>query len=627
MQDQSYSKAPQRTTLMAAALEIASRGIPVFPCKQGGKRPLTEHGHLDATTDPRKIHAWWNRWARANIGVPTGRRSGLLVIDIDPGKGGEESLVSLEATYGPIPETTVVRSGRGGRHFYLRYPEDAEVRNSSGRLGPGIDVRGEGGYVLAPPSFTKGPYSTREKRPWATLPPRLLSRLREGEKKELASASGQGQARPVSIDVAGPPITEGSRNDELVRIAGKLHDGTRTLEELIDDLTDINKARCVPAESAAKIERLARWAHNLEPCAASFAGGRSRDPEAKLEELIRALDAAWFADPAKGVGGRTASSIERVLLRVGQEFGTVVPGVGLRVEISIRRLAEEAACHYNTVLNVTMRLRAAGVLRKDDQLRKGTESGAFVLLDPRLGCDTQPTASLPPGAAVDGVSQVGRALCCKASVGELRTAHYRWRGQVGKGRERALCLLEAQGPQTAEELAARLGWSRARDLRARYLEPLVELGLVEDRGGLWALADAHEQRAAEARREPYSTVQLRLRRSRSVEGRTVTEVATSGTVASEEERLRLDREQHQRQREAFRAQLALRGTDADEACRELLNRWDEETSADGYIIELRPVDPMLIPGDDGVIHHGPECSCSWCEDTPTPRYARRREAG
>jgi hypothetical protein len=144
--------------LFKAALSYAKRGIPVFPCEPGGKRPLTYNGFWDATTELRQVKAWWERWSYANVGVPTGMRSGLLVLDVDPGDGGLQSLNVLERRNGPLPSTARSRTGSGGVHAYFRYPAEKEVRNSAGWLGPGLDVRGEGGYVVVPPSRTHVPY-------------------------------------------------------------------------------------------------------------------------------------------------------------------------------------------------------------------------------------------------------------------------------------------------------------------------------------------------------------------------------------------------------------------------------------------------------------------------------------
>ena len=144
--------------LYEAALSYAKRGIPIFPCEAGGKRPLTYNGFWDATTDLGHVKAWWSRWPTANIGVPTGKSSGLLVLDVDPRDGGPQSLMALEHRNGPLPSTARSRTGGGGVHVFFRYPPEKEVRNSAGWLGPGLDVRGEGGYVVVPPSRTQGTY-------------------------------------------------------------------------------------------------------------------------------------------------------------------------------------------------------------------------------------------------------------------------------------------------------------------------------------------------------------------------------------------------------------------------------------------------------------------------------------
>ena len=82
--------------MLKAALAYARRGVPVFPCELGAKRPLTRNGHWDATKDPHAIGRWWKRWPSANVGVPTGKESGIVVLDVDVTTGGPESLAKLE---------------------------------------------------------------------------------------------------------------------------------------------------------------------------------------------------------------------------------------------------------------------------------------------------------------------------------------------------------------------------------------------------------------------------------------------------------------------------------------------------------------------------------------------------
>ena len=170
--------------LLRAALSYARRGIPVFPCEPGGKRPLTYNGFWDATTDEGHIRAWWSRWPSANVGIPTGKSSGLLVLDVDLRGGGPQSLSILERENGPLPRTATARTGGGGLHVYFGYPAEEEVRNSAGLLGAGLDVRGEGGYVVVPPSRTQGTYEWTDR---ATLAEAtwLLKCLSEGSEGTL----------------------------------------------------------------------------------------------------------------------------------------------------------------------------------------------------------------------------------------------------------------------------------------------------------------------------------------------------------------------------------------------------------------------------------------------------------
>lgn len=132
--------------LMGHALSYAACGFNVFPIKPNAKTPLTSHGLKDATTDAGTIAAWWSRWPDANIGVATGRASDFAVLDLD-GREGEHSLTHLD---GELVPTWTALTGNGA-HLWFTYP-DHELRNSAGKIGKGIDVRGEGGYVIAPPS-------------------------------------------------------------------------------------------------------------------------------------------------------------------------------------------------------------------------------------------------------------------------------------------------------------------------------------------------------------------------------------------------------------------------------------------------------------------------------------------
>lgn len=138
---------------LAAALEYASRGWRVFPLWPGGKVPLIQEWQHRATTDEATIRAWWARWPNANVAIATGAGSGLVVLDVD-GPKGEATLARLEAANGALPPTREVKTPRG-RHLYFDHP-GGYVPCSAGLVGPGLDVRGDGGYVVAPPSVERG---------------------------------------------------------------------------------------------------------------------------------------------------------------------------------------------------------------------------------------------------------------------------------------------------------------------------------------------------------------------------------------------------------------------------------------------------------------------------------------
>ena len=135
--------------MLEAALAYARRGLPVFPVGRN-KTPLTPHGFKDATTDLDQVRAWWESAPKARIGVPTGKASGWTVLDVDPRHGGDETLRELELRLGELPPTPCQTTPSGGVHYIFEY--SATVRTGAGRLGPGLDVRNDGAYILVAPS-------------------------------------------------------------------------------------------------------------------------------------------------------------------------------------------------------------------------------------------------------------------------------------------------------------------------------------------------------------------------------------------------------------------------------------------------------------------------------------------
>jgi hypothetical protein len=149
-------------SLLPAALAYAARGWAVFPlysamrgrctcgrgdCSSPGKHPRTTRGLHDATTDAEQLAAWWRRRPSSNIGIATGAASGIFVVDVDR----IEALEELRRDHGLLPETLEQRTGSGGRHLVFRYPAGIKIGNRAGLL-EGLDARGDGGYIVAPPS-------------------------------------------------------------------------------------------------------------------------------------------------------------------------------------------------------------------------------------------------------------------------------------------------------------------------------------------------------------------------------------------------------------------------------------------------------------------------------------------
>src|SRR5437870_12189799 len=130
--------------MLATALALSRRGMAVFPCLPRRKEPATPRGFHDASRDPAKVEQWWRTDPNYNVAIATGAPSGVFVLDID-GDDGEAELRKLEAAYGALPSTVEVITARG-RHLYFKMPAHP-VPCSVGKIAPGIDVRGDGGYV------------------------------------------------------------------------------------------------------------------------------------------------------------------------------------------------------------------------------------------------------------------------------------------------------------------------------------------------------------------------------------------------------------------------------------------------------------------------------------------------
>ena len=170
--------------LPVVASRLAAAGVPLFPCVPGAKRPLTAHGFHDATTEPAQVQQWWERYPEANIGVPTGQASGLVVVDVDvrsetDGYAAFGSAHRAGLTHG---WGVLVSTPSGGMHSYYPAAPDSEQRSWQAARA-GVDFRGDGGYIITPPSVVENEGSAASYRVTrvADASPRPVdaSRLRE----------------------------------------------------------------------------------------------------------------------------------------------------------------------------------------------------------------------------------------------------------------------------------------------------------------------------------------------------------------------------------------------------------------------------------------------------------------
>jgi hypothetical protein len=219
------------TALLAAALQYASDHLPVFPLIARGKEPAIKGGFHAATTNPETIKRLW-RIADRNIGIPCGAISGFWILDIDP--GGEDHLHCLESQHGPLLGTRAVRTWRGGRHLWFKYL--GPIQCSAGRVAPHIDVRGDGGYAVAPPSI----HENGQVYTWLShsavalaIPPNWLVELTRKRtiserataniRKPIWSSNAYGRAALESEIAALASAAPGTRNNTLNRCAFRLY--------------------------------------------------------------------------------------------------------------------------------------------------------------------------------------------------------------------------------------------------------------------------------------------------------------------------------------------------------------------------------------------------------------------
>jgi putative DNA primase/helicase len=237
----------------------------VFPLKPHDKKPLfpaahetgnsckgecgkVGHGFHDAVTDAFTIAEWWSRYPNAGIGIATGKRSGFFALDVDPVHQGEDTFKKHIAKYGEFPKTITALTGSGGHHYLFEMP-DLDIRNSAGKLGDGIDTRGNGGYIATAPTIhpNGNPYKWIEQPSETTLAksPNWLIEMLFANKEVVIVPQGDGI------------FPDGQKHYILVSMAGTMRRRGMTTEAIFQALWAENLARCVPPAPESHIRKIA----------------------------------------------------------------------------------------------------------------------------------------------------------------------------------------------------------------------------------------------------------------------------------------------------------------------------------------------------------------------------------
>ena len=247
------------------ALHYASLGWGVFPahtikdgacscgntgCTSPGKHPRTKNGLKDATTDKRTIMKWWNLHQDSNIAIRTGVDSGIVALDIDTKSNGFESLEALVNTVGDLPDTLTAITGGKGNHICFTHP--GGTMKTRANVLEGIDFRGDGGYIIAPPSLhvSGNTYHWLDLNKPLVAPPTWLVEMINGQQTTLDTNR---------------VIPEGSRNSALMSFAGKKWSEGISKPALRTCLLEENALKCSPPLPHDEVMRIVESVSSYKP--------------------------------------------------------------------------------------------------------------------------------------------------------------------------------------------------------------------------------------------------------------------------------------------------------------------------------------------------------------------------
>jgi hypothetical protein len=441
--------------LPIAALKIAAKDKPVFPCKPD-KSPYTPRGFKDATTNPGQVRTLFTKHAAALIGMPTGSRSGVFVVDEDRPKAIDELDQEL-------PETLTIRTPSGGRHFYFEHVDG--LTNSPGTLPSGIDIRGEGGYVIVPPS--EG-YTVERRAPIAEAPEWLLEKVREKPATPIRATPGD--IPKVDLDNLGQ-IPIGGRNNTLTAIGGKLRAYGFEQDEIEAALLKVNVERCSPPLGAREVSRIAVSVSRYKP------GKGGPPPDGATLEVLDKIEASFWDSPWPKTGGKSERSLTAILIKLGRRHSRLLPNGDVEVSVSHRALALAVATQRKSVQRAIERSRWL----RQGKHGSGNKSGTVILVAPATVA--VPRAKVPHSNHGESLERT-KSVCGVPLRAPFTASRLRWSApgilRLGKSCEAVIDYLEQLGGSaTLEELADLMHVSRLRDFRRRVIGRLEERGVVE----------------------------------------------------------------------------------------------------------------------------------------------------
>lgn len=269
--------------LYEAAITYIKQGFAVFPLEVRGKKPLTNHGFKDASKDPAVVKGWWQKWPNANIGIATGQVSGGLCVidmDIDEEKGldGWKCLRDWQDKHGVISPSWLCNTGRGGKHYY--FVSDEPVSNRAGLI-PGVDVRGDGGYIVAPPSIH--PNGTRYE--WDERLHPEITELHAID-DNIRFLLHKGYDNPTMKYLSPTKIPEGERNHTLFKLACSLQARGLSDQAIFAAVSGENMAKCTPPLSDKEIAIIVKSVQKYEKGKAIYIDSKGEASQGRREPIF-----------------------------------------------------------------------------------------------------------------------------------------------------------------------------------------------------------------------------------------------------------------------------------------------------------------------------------------------------